>query len=140
MLFGMAFSAVFAFPYFWMIDGAQTTPAITFAVVASLGIGVGSMFGPQAAYFSELFTGRARFTGLAFSREIAGALTAGTTPLIAVALVAVAGGSSWLVSWFIILACVIGMTTLLLTGETRGRSMRANSVSELKASTGMFRD
>ena len=73
MLFGMAFSAVFAFPYFWLIDGAKTTPAITIAVVASLGIGVASMFGPQAAYFSELFTGRARFTGLAFSREIAGA-------------------------------------------------------------------
>jgi MHS family shikimate/dehydroshikimate transporter-like MFS transporter len=140
MLLGMAFSAVFAFPYFWIIDGAQTTPAITLAVVASLGIGVGSMFGPQAAYFSELFTGRARFTGLAFSREVAGALTAGTTPLIAVALVAVAGGSSWLVSAFIIVACVIGMVTLILTGETRGRSMRATSVAELKASTGSFRD
>jgi MFS family permease len=140
MLFGMAFSAVFAFPYFWLIDGAKTTPAITLAVVASLGIGVASMFGPQAAYFSELFTGRARFTGLAFSREIAGALTAGTTPLIAVVLVAVADGSSWLVSWFIIVACVIGMATLLLTGETRGRSMRATTVSDLKASTGQFRD
>jgi hypothetical protein len=71
---------------------------------------------------------------------VAGALTAGTTPLIAVALVAVAGGSSWLVSAFIIVACVIGMVTLILTGETRGRSMRATSVAELKASTGSFRD
>jgi MFS family permease len=96
------------------------------------------MFGPQAAYFSELFTGAGRLTGLAFARELAGALTAGTTPLIAVALVAAAGGGSWPVSVFIIVACLIGIVAVLVGGETRGRNMRALSVDELKASTGSF--
>ncbi|MCU1576554.1 MAG: hypothetical protein JWP70_1258 [Leifsonia sp.] len=138
MLFGMAFSALFAFPYFWLIDGGRAPFPITIAIVLSLGLGIGGMFGPQAAYFSELFTGAGRLTGLAFARELAGALTAGTTPLIAVALVAAAGGGSWPVSVFIIVACLIGIVAVLVGGETRGRNMRALSVAELKASTGSF--
>jgi MFS family permease len=140
MLIGMVFSALFAFPYFWIIDGARTPVAITIAIVVSLGIGIGAMFGPQAAYFSELFTAGSRFTGLAFSRELAGALSAGVTPLIAVALVALGGGSPWLVSLFIIGACLVGIVAVSLGKETRGRSMQATTVAELTASTGTFRD
>ncbi|MCS5497644.1 MFS transporter [Cnuibacter physcomitrellae] len=138
MLIGMVFSALFAFPYFWLIEGGRAPLPITIAIVLSLGIGIGAMFGPQAAYFAELFTGRSRFTGLAFSRELAGALTAGTTPLIAVALVAAAGGSTWLVSVFIIAACILGIVSVLVVGETRGRRLSATTVAELKASTGSF--
>jgi len=139
MLIGMIFSAAFAFPYFWIIDGARTPAAITITIVASLGIGIGAMFGAQAAYFTELFTAGARFTGLAFSREVAGALSAGTTPLIAVALVALAGGSSWLVSVFIVVACLIGIASVVLNPETRGRDLGATTVADLEASAGSFR-
>jgi MFS family permease len=138
MLIGMVFSALFAFPYFWLIDGGRAPLPIAIAIVLSLGIGIGGMFGPQAAYFAELFTGAGRLTGLAFARELAGALTAGTTPLIAVALVAATGGASWLVSIFIIVACLIGIVAVVVGGETRGRNMRAIGVAELKASTGSF--
>lgn len=140
VLSGILFSASFAFPYFLIIDGLQTSFAVTVAVTASLGLGVGAMFGPQGAYFSELFTSRARFTGLAFSREVAGAISGGFTPLIAVALVATAGGSSWLVAIFIVAACVIGAIATILGPETRGRSLRVSGVEELRDSTGEMRD
>jgi MHS family shikimate/dehydroshikimate transporter-like MFS transporter len=65
ILFGIVFSAIFVFPYFWIIDSTRASLPITLAIVVSLGVGVGAMFGPQAAYFSELFTARSRFTGLA---------------------------------------------------------------------------
>ncbi|MFJ4224355.1 MFS transporter [Microbacterium sp. NPDC089695] len=138
ILFGIAFSALFAFPYFWLIGGGEAPELIVFAIVASLGLGVGAMFGPQAAYFAELFTGGARFTGLAFSRELAGAVSAGTTPLIAVALVAAASGGTWLVSLFVIGACLLGGVAVILGGETRGRRMSSTTVDELMASTGSF--
>lgn len=139
MLIGMTFSALFAFPYFWLISGGHAPPPITIAIILSLGIGIGGMFGPQAAYFSELFTGAGRNTGLAFAREVAGALTAGTTPLIAVALVAAVGGGTWLVSIFIIVACLLGIVAVIVGGETRGRDLRSTTVPELKASVGSFR-
>lgn len=139
ILAGIVFSALFAFPYFWLIDGGRAPVPITIAIVASLGIGIGAMFGPQAAYFAELFTGAGRLTGLAFARELAGALTAGTTPLIAVALVAATGGASWPVSVFIIAACVVGAVAVVLGGETRGRDLEALTVPELRESTGSFR-
>lgn len=140
VLAGIIFSAAFAYPYFLIIDGVQTPFAIIVAVTVSLSLGVGAMFGPQGAYFSELFTSRARFTGLAFSREVAGAISGGFTPLIAVALVAAAGGSSWLVAIFIIGACIIGAVATILGPETRGRSLRVTDVGELRASTGSMRD
>jgi MFS family permease len=140
ILFGIGFSAIFVYPYFWIIDNSHSTLGVTLAVVASVGVGVGAMFGPQGAYFSELFTSRSRFTGLAFSREVASALTGGLTPLIAVALVVAASGSSWLVSLFVIVACGIGFVATLVGPETRGRSLRATTVAELKQSSGSFVD
>ncbi|MEV4124105.1 MFS transporter [Nocardia sp. NPDC049707] len=140
ILFGIGFSGVFVFPYFWLIDHTQATWGVTIAVTASVGIGIGAMFGPQAAYFSELFTNRSRFTGLAFSREVAGALSGGLTPLIAVALVSAASGQSWLVAAFVLATCVFGFIVTLVGPETRGRNLRAMTVRELEQSTGTFVD
>ncbi|MEB4614809.1 MFS transporter [Leucobacter sp. M11] len=140
VLTGIGFSALFAFPYFLIIDNSETAFGIAVAVTISLGIGVGAMFGPQGAYFSELFSSRARFTGLAFSREVAGAISGGFTPLIAVALVAAAGGQSWLVALFMVVACAIGFVATLLGPETRGRSLSVSTPEALRASTGSFVD
>ncbi|WP_227998982.1 MFS transporter [Nocardia australiensis] len=140
ILFGIGFSAVFVYPYFWIIDNTRSTLGVTLAVVASVGIGVGAMFGPQGAYFSELFTSRSRFTGLAFSREVASALSGGLTPLIAVALVAAASGSPRLVALYVIAACAIGFLATLVGPETRGRSLRTTSRTELEKSSGSFTD
>jgi MHS family shikimate/dehydroshikimate transporter-like MFS transporter len=131
VLGGIVFSALFIYPYFWLIDGTQSEFWITVAVTLSLSLGVAATVGPQAAYFSELFTARARFTGLAFSRELAGATSGGLTPLIAVALVAAAGGESWLLSLYVIGACLVGGLIVGLGPETLNRKITAISVEEL---------
>ncbi|CAM5631764.1 MFS transporter [Streptomyces canarius] len=104
-----------------------------------MGIGVGCMFAPQAAYYSELFTARSRFTGLALYREVAGAVTGGLTPLIAVALVAATGGRSWSVALFVVASCAIGGLAVGLGPETRGRDLTATTVDALRESTGTYR-
>ncbi|MCX5141593.1 MFS transporter [Streptomyces sp. NBC_00338] len=141
LLFGTVFCAVYAFPFFWIIDSTRSRFGLTTALVIGLGLGVGAMFGPQGAYFAELFSARIRMTGLTFSREVGGALAGGLTPIIALSLVEWTGGSSWAVALFAVLACVvIGLPAVLLGPETRGRSLLAPTRAELEASTGLFEE
>lgn len=133
VLGGIVFSALFIFPYFALIN-SRSDFWITVAVTAAVSIGVAAITGPQAAYFTELFTARGRFTGLAFAREVAGATSGGLTPLIAVALVAAAGGSSWLISLYVIAACAVGAVTVFIGPETRGSRLDVTTVPELRDS------
>lgn len=66
---------LFAFPYFLLLN-TKSTPLVLFAMAAAMGIGVAGMFGPQAAYFAELFGPRVRYSGFAFAREL-GSIRAG---------------------------------------------------------------
>ena len=59
---GAAFSALFAFPFFWLIDTQHST-LVWLAIVLGLAIGHGAMYGPQASFFSELFGARVRYSG-----------------------------------------------------------------------------
>lgn len=133
VLGGIVFCALFVYPYFWIIDSTQSPLWITVAVAAMVGIGVAGTVAPQGAYFAELFTARSRFTGFAFSREFAGATFGGFTPLIAVALVAAAGGQSWLLALYVIATCVVGGTMVaLLSPETRHHRLDAVTIEELR--------
>ena len=52
------FLALFAFPFFWLVDG-KSTVVIALAITLGL-VGHSAMYGPQAAFFSELFGTRVR--------------------------------------------------------------------------------
>src|SRR5215207_6680037 len=53
-LFGAVFSLLFSFPFFLLLD-TKATVLIWLAIVVFLVVGHDPMYGPQAAYFSELF-------------------------------------------------------------------------------------
>ncbi|MEU1300688.1 MFS transporter [Streptomyces shenzhenensis] len=132
VLGGVAFCALSIYPFFWIVDGTRSPLWITVALVAIFAIGVSAISGPQAAFFSELFTARARYASLAFSREVAGATAGGLTPLIAAALVAAGNGKPWLLSVYVVAACVFGGVVLALGPETRGRKLEALTIDELR--------
>ncbi|MBV8870123.1 MAG: MHS family MFS transporter, partial [Acetobacteraceae bacterium] len=75
-LFGALFSAAFAFPFFLLTE-TRDPVLIWLAFVAVMGIGGAAMFGPQAAFFAELFGPRMRFSGFAFARELGSILAGG---------------------------------------------------------------
>ena len=56
------------------------------------------IYGPLAAFWSELFDTRYRYTALSSLYQISGIVASGLTPLIAAWLVSRGGGSLWLVS------------------------------------------
>jgi MFS family permease len=116
---GAAGSALFAFPFFWMLN-LRETYAIWLAIVIGLSFGVASISGSIAAFYCNLFDTRIRYTGLVFSREISGAIIGGFTPLIAASVVLWSGGRTWAVSIYMIVTAMIALLCAYLTKNIRG--------------------
>jgi MFS transporter, MHS family, shikimate and dehydroshikimate transport protein len=114
-LFGAAFSLVFAFPFFWLLN-TGIAPLIWLAVVLGVNLGHDSMYGPQAAYFSELFGTRVRYSGASLGYQLASVLAGGLSPLIAVALLAAYG--YWAVATYMAIMAIITLVSVILASET----------------------
>ena len=111
------FCALFAFPFFLLVN-TQSTPLIWFALILAISFGVGGMFGPQAAYFAELFGPRIRYSGFAFARELGSILAGGPAPFIATWLLMQGGGAPWYVAIYIIVLSVITAIAVYCGPET----------------------
>ncbi|GAY12783.1 MFS transporter [Pseudonocardia sp. N23] len=110
--------AVTAFPFFWLIDTGNTA-LIMIAFAMAFGSCL-AMFGSQAAYYAELFPAAYRFSGFGLGREIPGALLAGPAPVIAVGLLAAAGGVPWLIAAAMAFLAVASFVAVLALPETKG--------------------
>ena len=114
---GAAFCALFAFPFFWLLD-TENTILIWLALALGLAIGHSAMWGPQASFFSEAFGTRVRYSGTSFVYQFSGIASSALTPLIATALLGWAGGSPWLVAVFVIVYAAVSFTSTYLASET----------------------
>ncbi|MDP9455207.1 MAG: MFS transporter [Actinobacteria bacterium] len=112
---GAAFSALFAFPFFWMLDSGSA-PLIYLGVVIGI-IGHAAMYGPQAAFFSELFGARVRYSGASVGYQLASVLAGGLSPFIAVALLSWAG-SFWPIALYMIGLCLLTLLAVYVASET----------------------
>jgi MFS transporter, MHS family, shikimate and dehydroshikimate transport protein len=111
------FSAVLAFPFFWLVD-TQSAPLIALALVLAIGIGTGGMFGPQAAYFAELFGPRLRYSGFAFARELGSIMAGGPAPFLSALLVASMNGRPWGVALYITALSLLTALAVFIGPET----------------------
>jgi len=114
---GALFSAAFAFPFFWL-TGTRDPVLIAIAFMGVMAIGGGAMFGPQAAYFAEMFGPRLRFSGFAFARELGSILAGGPSPFIAALLVGWMAGAPWGVACYVIVLALITALSVWLGPET----------------------
>jgi metabolite-proton symporter len=121
---GALFSALFAFPFFLMV-GTRNPVMISLAFILIMGIGGGGMFGPQAAYFAELFGPRLRYSGFAFARELGSILAGGPSPLIAALLVGWLAGAPWGVACYVILLSLLTALAVWWGPETTHSDIRA---------------
>ena len=118
------FSAAWAFPFFALCETKEPS-LIWLAFVGASAIGVSGMFGPQAAYYAELFGPRVRFGGLAFARELGSILAGGPAPFLAAWLLTVAGGKPWWVAVYIIVLSLITSAAIIIGPETHRGNIRA---------------
>jgi MFS family permease len=105
-LFGALSGIALAFPFFWLV-GTREWIWIAVAFVLARAIVIAAMFGPQAAYFAELFAPSRRYSGFAFARELGSIVSGGPAPFVATALVAWASGAWWPVALYIVLLSAI---------------------------------
>ncbi|MFF3574446.1 MFS transporter [Nocardia jiangxiensis] len=105
-LFG-AGAGVFALALFFVAAATGSAIAVVLAIVVGVNIVHDSMYGPQAAWFAELFDVRVRYSGASLGYQIGAVLSGGFAPLIAAALLSVGGGRPWLiVVYFAVLAAI----------------------------------
>jgi MFS transporter, MHS family, shikimate and dehydroshikimate transport protein len=115
-LAGALFLGMFAFPFFWLVDSGVPV-LIWLALVLAL-TGVAAMYGPQAAFFSELFGTNVRYSGASLGSQLAAPFAGGLAPLIATALLAWSGGRPWPVALYMIGMVLITFSSVYLAVET----------------------
>ena len=123
------FCALFAFPFFWLVE-TQNGVLIGIAFILALAIGANGMFGPQAAYYSELFSTRMRYSGFAFARELGSLLAGGPAPFVASLLVIWAGGATWGVALYIIALSLITAIAIYFGPETYKSDITVEAIKD----------
>ncbi|MFD8009264.1 MFS transporter [Streptomyces sp. NPDC058955] len=119
-LIGSVGMAVWAFVFFGLVD-SKSFVVITLAVTAGLLLH-GAMYGPQAAFISEMFDTKVRYSGASMGSQLASILAGALAPIIAVELLK-DYGSSTPISVYLCAAAVVTTITVAVTRETLGRDL-----------------
>jgi MFS family permease len=122
-LAGAVLSAAWAFVLFPLIDTGSFLWVVV-GVTGGLGF-LGMQYGPQAAFFTELFSTHVRYSGASLGYQVGAIVGGALAPIIATLL--------WneygivFVSVYIALAAVLTIISVLLLTETRGTDLQAVS-------------
>ena len=87
------------------------------ALALALGVGHAAMYGPQAAFLSEMFGTRVRYSGVSLGYQLASPLAGGLAPIIATALLN-KYGQPWPIAQYVIVVSLITMVSVYLATET----------------------
>ena len=119
-LFGAIGMAVWVFVFFAML-GSRSAGSIIVATTIALVLH-GAMYGPQAAFFAELFGTRVRYSGSSIGYQLASILAGGLAPLVATALLA-AFASATPIALYVAAGAAISVLAVALSRETTGGSL-----------------
>ncbi|MBP2369438.1 MFS transporter [Pseudonocardia parietis] len=121
-LVGAIGAPLFLGVFFLLLDTGSTALIIV-AMVVLVNLFHDAMYGPQAAWYSELFDTRVRYSGASLGYQI-GSVIGGTTPLVATALLLAGDGRPWLIWGYFVLLFAITITCTVLSRETHRTGLR----------------
>jgi metabolite-proton symporter len=113
-LFGAVVTALFAYPLFWLFD-TGSAPLVWLALVVVFTLSHGAMYAPQAAFLSELFGTRVRYSGASLGAQLASVLAGGLSPFIATGLLRQYGSGGPLALYVIAMALITIVSVVLAT-------------------------
>jgi len=121
-LFGAVGIGIWAFVLFGMLE-AENFWLSVFAITVGL-LFHGAMYGPQAAFFAELFGTKSRYTGVGIGSQLASLVAGAPAPLIALALLgSFTDPNPTRVSLYLLACAVITVVAVFSYGETRTRDL-----------------
>ena len=114
MMFGAVLGIVSAYPIFWMVQEGSTA-LLYAAMILGMPVVQAAIYGPSAAFISEMFATRIRYTGASLGYQLASTLGGGLSPLVAATLAAAGGFAS--VSYYVSGVFVVSLFIIWLAKE-----------------------
>lgn len=121
-LIGAVGVGAWMFPFFALID-TGSFGSLLLAVTVGLVLH-GAMYAPQAAFFSEMFATRMRYSGASIGAQFSSVAAGAPAPLIATALLA-DYGSSTPIALYVMAAALLTVVAIVCAQETRHRDLNA---------------
>ena len=125
-LFG-AVGGLIALTLFFLAVDTGSTVLVVAAMVLGVNVMHDAMYGPQAAWFAELFGLRLRYSGASLGYQIGSVLSGGFAPLIAAALLLAGGGRPW---WILLYFAGLTVLTVLAAASARDTAHDPTEVAE----------
>ena len=119
-IIGAVVVGVFGFVYFGMLNTGSLA-LIFLAIVLSL-IPHDMMYGPQAAFIAESFTGRLRYSGSSLGYQLASVIAGGPAPLIATWLLGVYH-SGYAIAIYIAICAAISVISSAMMPDYTGKDI-----------------
>ncbi|WP_296651235.1 MFS transporter [Paraburkholderia sp.] len=113
-MIGAVAVGVFGFLYFAMVD--TRNPMWIFAAIVLSLVPHSMLYGPQAAFIAESFTGRLRYSGASLGYQLASVIAGGPAPLIATALFAYYR-SGYAIAAYILVCAVVSLFAAWRMGD-----------------------
>ncbi|ALU38477.1 MFS transporter [Kocuria flava] len=111
-----AATAVLIWPYFLFLDlGPLVLLPLVYLVVMNWLHD--SIYGPQAAWFAEQFPVHLRYSGVSLGYQVGTIVSGGMTPFIAAALLALGGGSPWLICAYVGVLAALSVVAALAAAD-----------------------
>jgi MFS family permease len=134
-LIGFSAQLLAVFPLFWLIN-TGSLPMLYLALgLFTVGLGLG--YGPQAAWYSEIFPASVRFSGVSISYALGAILGGAFAPTIATALVQ-ATGTSTAVSVYLFIMTAVSIAAVLILRDRPGIDLSINNQAEQEVGATIF--
>ncbi|SEB35955.1 MFS transporter, MHS family, metabolite:H+ symporter [Paramicrobacterium humi] len=119
---GSIIQLVLAIPAWWLMSLGSMWLIIPVLAI-TYGVGVNVMLGAQCAALPELFGNRARYIGVAITREFSAVIAGGIAPLIGALLLVAFSNSWWPLAGYVVVLSGITLWATIVTPETRARDL-----------------
>jgi MFS family permease len=123
------------FPLFWFVNSGTLGGLYVGLVLFSIGLGL--TYGPQAAWYAEIFPASLRFSGVSISYAIGAILGGAFAPTIAQALLQ-ATGSTTSVSAYLLIVTFVSIAAVLCLRDRRGIPLGPDHEAEQEAGATVF--